>query len=130
MQLLLPLPDISLTLDTFGGEATCSSPDVVAVSSVNSACFMAFRLITSFVAAFFFLSLCLLRCYTFLATCFDAAFFFTFPDISLTLDILGGEVTCSSPDVVPGSSANSACFVAFCLTTSFGAAFFPFQMAI
>ena len=34
--------DISLTLDTFGGEATCSSPDVVAVSSANSAHFVAF----------------------------------------------------------------------------------------
>ena len=37
-----PFADISLTLDTFGGEATCSLPDVVAVSSANSACFVAF----------------------------------------------------------------------------------------
>ena len=37
-----PFTHISLTLDTFGGEATCSSPDVVAVSSANSACFVAF----------------------------------------------------------------------------------------
>ena len=33
---------ISLTLDTFGGESTCSSPDVVAVSSANRTCFVAF----------------------------------------------------------------------------------------
>ena len=36
-----PFVGISLTLDTFGGEAACSSPDVVAVSSANSAHFMA-----------------------------------------------------------------------------------------
>ena len=38
----LPFVGISLTLDTFGGEATCSSPDVLAVSSANSASFVAF----------------------------------------------------------------------------------------
>ena len=38
-----------------------------------------------------------------------------------------GEATCSSPDVVAVSSANRACFVAFWLTTSFGAAFWPFS---
>ena len=37
-----PFEDISLTLDTFGDEATCSSPNVVAVSSANSAHFVAF----------------------------------------------------------------------------------------
>ena len=37
-----PFVGISLALDTFGGEATCSSPDVVAVSSDNRACFVAF----------------------------------------------------------------------------------------
>ena len=34
--------DISLTLDTFGHEATCSSLNVVAVSSANHAHFVAF----------------------------------------------------------------------------------------
>ena len=37
-----PIADISLTIDTFGDEATCSSPDVVAVSSANHAHFVAF----------------------------------------------------------------------------------------
>ena len=37
-----PFVGISLALDTFGGETTCSSPHVVAVSSANSAHFVAF----------------------------------------------------------------------------------------
>ena len=37
-----PFLGISLALDTFGGEATCSLTDVVAVSSANRACFVAF----------------------------------------------------------------------------------------
>ena len=85
-----PFADISLTLDTFGGEATCSSPDVVAVSSSNHAHFVVFSLTTSFGAAFW-----------------------PFVDISLTLDTFGGEATCSSHDVVAVSSANNAHFVAF-----------------
>ena len=36
------------TLDTFGGEATCSSPDVVAVESANSAHFVVSWLTASF----------------------------------------------------------------------------------
>ena len=51
----LPFVGISLTLDTFGGEATCYSPDVVAVSSAHSAWFVTFWLTTSFSAVF---SLC------------------------------------------------------------------------
>ena len=39
---LWPFLGISLALDTFGGEATGSSPDVVAVSSANRACFVEF----------------------------------------------------------------------------------------
>ena len=48
----------------------------------------------------------------FLATNFGAAVW-PFVDISLTLDSFRGEATCSSPDVVADSSANSAHFVAF-----------------
>ena len=48
----------------------------------------------------------------FLATSFDAALW-PFAGISLTLDTLQGEVTCSSPDVVTVSPAISAHFVAF-----------------
>ena len=94
------------TLDTFGGEATCSSPDVVAVWSSNGACFVALWLSTGF-----------------------GAVFWPFWGISLaldTLDTFGGEATCSSPDVVAVWSANGACFVALWLSTSFGAAFWPF----
>ena len=47
----------------------------------------------------------------FLATSFGAAFW-PFADISF-LDTFGGEVTCSSPDVVTVSLANCAHFVAF-----------------
>ena len=85
-----------LTLDTFGGEATCSSPDVVAVASANSAHFVVFWLTTRFGVALW-----------------------PFIDIYLTLDTFGGEATCSSPDVVAVASANSAHFVVFWLTTSF-----------
>ena len=98
-----PFLGISLALDTFGVEATCSSPDVVAVSTANRACFVAFWLTTGFGAAFW-----------------------PFLGISLALDTFGVEATCSSPDVVALSSANRAHFVAFCLTTGFGAAFGPF----
>ena len=100
---ILPFADIYFTLDTFGGEATCSSPDVVAVASANSSHFVVFWLTTSFCTALL-----------------------PFADIYLTLDTFGGEATCSSPDVVAVASANSAHFVAFWLTTSFGTALWTF----
>ena len=81
---------ISLTLDTFGGEATCSSHDVVVVLSANSACFVAFLLTTSFGAAFW-----------------------PFMGISLTLDTFGVKQHVPHPDVVAVLSANSAHFVTF-----------------
>ena len=90
MQLFLALFGYFFGFRYFGGEATCSSPDVVAVSSANRARFVAFLLTTSFGAAFW-----------------------PFLGISLALDTFGGEATCSSPDVVAVSSANRAHFVAF-----------------
>ena len=76
---------IYFTLDTFGDEATCSSPDVEVVASANSPHFMIFWLTTSFGVALW-----------------------PFADIFLTLDTFGGEATCSSPDVAAVPSPNSS----------------------